>query len=1250
MAPKICSKCGFSNNDDAKFCFQCGSPLKQNESGSACPKCGCINNPGANFCYNCGASLKGTESDSFGENQVSKEVTAITDQTLKDFELDQQNPSEQTVPELQGIHFPPGPPEINLPEESSSMENEIKNLGGLNIAKSFQNLCALWIKRVVQPAGETVNALISWRKQASLALKEIKDEFDKKRDILENAINRGKQIIESVNAHLSQIGYTEIEFKRSVEPQKSATPWTFFWGDLNHYLTKAESLGDELCKIERSNWKDTWSCGDYLIFGCGIYILFAILAGIFYLIFKSTTALWVSLGVIIGIFLIRPVFKSSSIKRTYLDLIDQISNIEMAIFFLQTEITRDYQRKEQAINEFIRQRFNEGMIQVQKTCEPLAEVFRQKVDKLVENAGLEVADWQSPFWAEWAPFSKSAEFVRIGTLRNDSLSQAFEIEDYLFSALAGFPMPFGKSILYLCNDSESRNFAIENIQSIIARLLATNPPGKALFSFIDPVNLGQNVAGFFALGDEEEKLIGGSAWTDPEHISKKLTEIISHIEEVIQKRLRNVYATIEEYNEQAGELSEPYRFLVIFDFPYNFNEESAQKLLTIAQNGPRCGIYPIVLADTRIKSPYGFEFSSLEEISSVIECSQEGHFIFRDLEFPNFFALQLDPAPPNEIVERVTKEIAPKAKAALKVEVSFSKTLSLAQFDGQTSLWAENTISSIQAPLGVTGANRVLSLNLGRGIAHHALLVGQTGSGKSNLMHVLITSLCLKYAPEELELYLIDFKKGVEFKRYAQAMLPHAKVIAIESEREFGLSVLQRLDKEIVERGELFRKAGVNDIEEFRKSGGQLPRILLLVDEFHEFFTVDDSLSREATLILDRLIKQGRGFGMHVLLASQTLAGSYTLPRSTTDQMAVRIALQCKEADSRLILADDNPFARYLGRPGEGIYNDKNGLVEGNCLFQVAFLKEEEQEMYLNLIKEKARSIPRKPIVFEGNEPARLEDSHFFRELLDEPKWPKETKSAIAYLGEPIAILPPVGAKFLRQGGKNLLVVTREEKEGVAVLGAAMLSLALQYRPDNACFFVLDLTNVDSPWADLPEEICDALPHQVEILGKRDFLAQLEALASMINQRLQEDIVKGPEVFLVLLGMHRARDLRAEDYYGISLEKKAMPRDLLQTIIREGPDLGVHVLAWSDTVANASRVLDRRLMAEFCMRVAGVMNQEDSMQLLDDPAAGRIDKPNRMLFYTEERPGVLVKFRPYDLPDFKWIREIGQRLLKKKTD
>jgi hypothetical protein len=114
--------------------------------------------------------------------------------------------------------------------------------------------------------------------------------------------------------------------------------------------------------------------------------------------------------------------------------------------------------------------------------------------------------------------------------------------------------------------------------------------------------------------------------------------------------------------------------------------------------------------------------------------------------------------------------------------------------------------------------------------------------------------------------------------------------------------------------------------------------LALLIDEFQEFFVEDDRVSQGAALFLDRIVRQGRAFGIHVLLGSQTLGGAYTLARATIGQMVVRVALQCNEADAYLIMNEDNPAPRLLSRPGEAIYNDDGGSLQGNSPFQVVWL------------------------------------------------------------------------------------------------------------------------------------------------------------------------------------------------------------------------------------------------------------------------------------------------------------------------
>ena len=218
--------------------------------------------------------------------------------------------------------------------------------------------------------------------------------------------------------------------------------------------------------------------------------------------------------------------------------------------------------------------------------------------------------------------------------------------------------------------------------------------------------------------------------------------------------------------------------------------------------------------------------------------------------------MTLESPPADDQFTTIVRWIGEQAKDASRVEVPFVSVTPAVE-----DWWSLDSRAEIEVPLGRAGATNLQYMRLGKGTSQHVLISGKTGSGKSTLLHAMITNLSLYYSPDEVHFYLVDFKKGVEFKPYASLNLPHARVIAIESEREFGMSVLQRLDVELRRRGDLFRAQGVQDLRAYRDANPdvRLPRVLLMIDEFQEFFVQDDKISQDAALLLDRLVRQGRG-------------------------------------------------------------------------------------------------------------------------------------------------------------------------------------------------------------------------------------------------------------------------------------------------------------------------------------------------------------------------------------------------------
>ncbi len=804
--------------------------------------------------------------------------------------------------------------------------------------------------------------------------------------------------------------------------------------------------------------------------------------------------------------------------------------------------------------------------------------------------------------------------------------------------------PYHTSLLFETNDSGSEA-VIGTINNVILRLLASFPPGKVTFTIIDPVGLGQHFAGLMHLGDYEESLINRRIWTQRDQIEDRLAELNEHMEKVIQMYLRTEFQTITEYNAQAGSIAEKYHFVVVADFPADFSETAAKRLQSIATSGPRCGVFTLIHWDRRRSLPDGIVPDELRKNSVCIR-KENSEFVLNGQQPKSGISLLLDAPPSPELAATLIHKVGQSSVDSNRVEVPFSQIAPKPE-----ELWTNETANELRIPIGRTGATKLQYLAIGKGTRQHALLAGKTGSGKSTLLHVIITNLALSCSPEQVEFYLIDFKKGVEFKCYASKHLPHARVVAIESDREFGLSVLQRVDEELKRRGDLFRKLGVQDVAGYKKAGGTepIPRTLLIIDEFQEFFVDDDAVAQTASLLFDRIVRQGRAFGIHVLLGSQTLGGAYTLARTTLGQMAIRIALQCNEADAYLIMDENNPAPRLLSRPGEGIYNDASGAVEGNSPFQVVWISDEERDRHLDQVNDLAAQQHRHypaPIVFEGNAPAEIRENEPLRFAL-EAKPAKTPVEARCWLGAPNSIKGPTEAVFQRQSGNHLLMVGQRDEAALSLIATSLISLAAQYPVGSAKFVLIHGATPGTAEGDFIDRVVATIPHGVTVSRGHDIAEVMNDLSAELKQRTGsgESADGAPSVFLFIYGLQKFKKLRHEDDFDFGMSSSdsgPKPSAVLNDIIQEGSSYGMHIFATMDTFNNVNRFLSRKALTEFEMRVVFQMSANDSASLIDSPKASMLGL-HRAIFYNEQA-GHMETFRPYAMPDGEWINETSEKL------
>lgn len=864
--------------------------------------------------------------------------------------------------------------------------------------------------------------------------------------------------------------------------------------------------------------------------------------------------------------------------------------------------------------------------------------YKAFVQKATAAAEKKHPAWNCDKWEELTPRTEFPEIVYTGTVPlNDSMFDLKTRQDDNFTLpdLTEFSLPVMMSYpecgsMMLRTGTQTRGTALEILFNTALRILTSFPPAKARFTILDPVGLGQNFSALMHLADYDESLVGGRIWTETAHIEKRLGEITGHIEKVIQKYLRNRYESIDEYNREAGDMAEAYQFIIIADFPNGFSELAVERLMSILNSGVKCGVYTLIHLDEKQPLPEMFREKTLLEQALVIR--EKSGQLAVDAECLGRNPFEPESLPEARLVTPLLQKIGMMSSASKRVELPFDAVL-----PDKSRFWQASAEDGIRVPIGKAGADRLQYLDLGHGTAQHALISGKTGSGKSTLFHVVISSVSIWFSPSEVQMYLIDFKKGVEFKTYARNRTPHARVIAIESDREFGLSALRSIDNEFTRRGELFRNEGVQSLSAFRKKQPHtpMPRILLIIDEFQEFFTEDDGVAQDAALLLDRIVRQGRAFGVHVVLGSQTLGGAYTLAKSTLGQMAVRIALQCNEADSYLILSDDNSAARLLSRPGEAIYNDMSGLVEGNNPFQVVWLSDEIRDRELENVRKQAENSEHElppAVVFEGNVPADIRKNPELNKMLETPGVPESPEKRI-WLGEPNAIKGPAQITFHAQSGNNLLIIGQRSDVSMGIIFSSILSLSASYRPGTIQFTVLDGSTPDTGHTAQLEALSMALPHKVDIIAYRDIPeAVLEFDRALDNRQNEEGASECSPIFLIVFGLQRLRMLRESDEFDFSTDQsdQKTPEKAFVNILRDGPQNNMHSIIWCDSLNNLNRSLSRKTIKEFELNVLFQMSATDSAELIDSPAASRLGLYTALLF--AERGGIMEKFRPYALP------------------
>ncbi|MFK4103144.1 type VII secretion protein EccCa [Streptomyces sp. NPDC019531] len=258
-----------------------------------------------------------------------------------------------------------------------------------------------------------------------------------------------------------------------------------------------------------------------------------------------------------------------------------------------------------------------------------------------------------------------------------------------------------------------------------------------------------------------------------------------------------------------------------------------------------------------------------------------------------------------------------------------------------SSLWQRFTGSGrLRVPIAVSGDGAPVELDIKEsaqgGTGPHGMLIGATGSGKSELLRTLVLALALTHSSETLNFVLVDFKGGATFLGLDE--LPHTSAVITNLADEVALvsRMQDALHGELMRRQELLRSAGnytsALEYEKARQAGTPLqplPSLFVVVDEFSELL----SAHRDFMNLFVMIGRLGRSLGVHLLLASQRLDEGRI--HQLESHLSYRIGLRTFSAmESRGVLGVPDAY-ELPAQPGSGFL--KSG-VDALTRFRAAYV------------------------------------------------------------------------------------------------------------------------------------------------------------------------------------------------------------------------------------------------------------------------------------------------------------------------
>ena len=749
----------------------------------------------------------------------------------------------------------------------------------------------------------------------------------------------------------------------------------------------------------------------------------------------------------------------------------------------------------------------------------------------------------------------------------------------------------GRSHIWI--DDYDRADSVQFAQFALANALAHTAPGQLEVLVFDDALRGI-AAPFQEINSGGEKIL--------RHINdvQELNETIKYLHEHVRSVLNVIQGRTDsllDFRQQLSPKVEGFKLVVLSTIYDLLSDEIKDKLTVLLKAGPAAGVTFLI---------HSMKLNVNEEILNLTQlCDVDERTVYDD---DGTARGQFDPQSADDLIS-VSRHVASAVANAQVEPVAFSEVQPL------DAPWSQSSRDGISFAVGTYGMSTI-EVTLGDELnqRHNALITGAVGQGKSNLISVVVHSLCQRYSPSEVEFYMLDFKEGVTLQAFAPdpstgSFLPHARVLGLDADREYGVNVLRHLFTIYRQRMATFKAAGVQNIRQYRLADPEavMPRIVVVIDEFQVLFADQDTVATTASDLIIKGARLFRACGIHFILASQTIGSGGMLGGTTGQalfaQIPVRLALKNSLTESHATLGIKNDAASHI-RSREAIVNLDYGELSSNRKTTIAYADDAILAELRTAWWQQAQGTVTPPEVFEGERRLRLgDDARVLTNL----------QSRHAMLGRRITVgVAPLAADFSPDVGRNLALFGTGP--GHAVLLNAALSLL--HSTPSAEIIVLDLAgdwhspardNVRSPF----ERQLTRLGRTYRVVDKH----QADALIDELVERaaFAADNASAPPVYIIGFGMERWRSDTTK----------------IKTLFANGPLAGIHLLGWWNKYSSFKAMVGLGGDNNFDIRIAMHLDHSSAREAFKQPILRWTPQDNRALVWdsaTMSNPQLVIPY------------------------